>query len=371
MRHSSILSTVLLTIACASSAPAPKARDARAEGELKEAMKRRDALKEELAATTPEHRQRCEFQAGDCRMEVTDRRLSLLESHPSERCRPNGDPEAQIDCVLNEVAAGGDAKTPVGYYAFESQCLEQLIACTGKVVAQTATQQRTAEANRRRERIETSREGIELATLVPYASEKTAYLRSALPPSDDEVCRAHERFAKCEAEAKSLSGVFDRELDKPDSEYRDAAALKLFSAARKAEAKCYKPDLDCLTRQMGRYGGNSETNRFLSQSLDALERRERLVIEAGPAAESCINSGVQKHQAQIVDSYQRFVRDPGTYFQAQLHRSFRSLYEAQVRCLESIPRRRVAPLAELVAADGARSKDAAPVRIAGAHEGER
>lgn len=347
----SLLLGASLTLACAGSGSgntAVKPRDVRAEAKVTAAVERRDNLAREFAGVPEEHRQRCEFQAGDCRLEVSDRRSSLLESYRTESCRPGDDREAHFQCVMRELAAAGDPAVAVGYYDFESRCLEQLVQCASKVEGQTLTAKREQRARQRKERIEGSREGFELRALSAFAAEKVAYLRAALPPADDEVCRDVERSTKCEAEVTSLYDQFEEELAKEEAEYKDTAALELYSASAKAAAKCHKPDLDCLTAKLDTYGGNPETRKSLKASLDVLERREHLVAQtSGAAAERCLVAGVKKHQGRIVESYQRFAREPVTYFQSQLHRSFMSLYDQQVSCLKGLKRPPAVPLAAL------------------------
>ncbi|HET9933352.1 MAG TPA: hypothetical protein VFQ35_21760, partial [Polyangiaceae bacterium] len=42
-----------------------------------------------------------------------------------------------------------------------------------------------------------------------------------------------------------------------------------------------------------------------------------------------------QYQGRIIGDYQKFSHEPVLFFQAQLHRDFRALYEAQSGCLQS------------------------------------
>lgn len=351
VRCTSFFGVIGLAAACASapqqtsSAPrsAPK-NDHR----VTQAIERRDALERQFAAAPEDHRRRCEFQVGDCRLEVSDRRAALLESHESDRCQSVGDPDERFTCLMHDLAASGQAPAALGYYDFEARCLEQLIACTGKVEGQTIAERKRQLARARKERIEASREGVEARTVAAFAAEKASYLRAALPPDDDGACENQARFERCEAEARAIVEQFESELSKGDGQYNDARALKLYQSANKQLAACYKPENDCLYRRLYTYGGNQDVSKVLKETLAALELRERLVVQTGAsAAEPCLMAGIKQHQDRIVENYQRFAREPVTYFQSRLHRAFGALHSSQVACLQKIQRDKPIPLAKM------------------------
>ena len=352
-----ILLVTALAAACAASPPAAPPRDLKGQSELQDAIKKRDLLEQKLAAATPEHRQRCEFQTGDCRLEVSERADAILGAHPTARCRSAADKTAELACVLEELALSGKKGKAIGFYEYQSECLDQILSCTGGVFEKAEAAKHEQIKNERRKRIESSREAIAFAARLTFASERVAYARTALPPNEEEACQKAEQLERCQADTESLESNFEAELDKPQAEYSDARALQLFTSIRSAQAKCFEPEYTCLARRLDVYGGNADTRKALAQTLKALEKREELVNDiAGPAAKGCLMTAVQKHQPNIVENYQRFAREPVTFFQSKLHGAFRSLYEAQISCLSRLHRPARASLAEA----GANKTAAAP-----------
>ena len=163
-----------------------------------------------------------------------------------------------------------------------------------------------------------------------------AYLRALLPVPGDSICSERPALADCEKKAKAVSKEFDAELAKDDASYDERKAASLYEASHAALAECRTPEAECLTVKLDSYGGNAETRRYLADTLKSLVRRQELAIQAGAeASEACLNAGVQQYQSRIVEDYKRFAREPVLFFQAQLHRDFRVLYDAQVGCLQA------------------------------------
>jgi hypothetical protein len=331
------LTASALLVACAASAPVPPQRDARADGAFTDAERRKQSLDQAFAAASADQRRRCELLSGDCRMDVRDGRDELLRAHSPGRCRSASDSDAELACTLADLRQNGEADVASRYLRLENWCLQQLVTCTAKLRDEAAAQAKQDRIRDRRVRIEQSLEGIESEALVSTARETTGYLRSVLPPRADGVCTDGFDRSECEAAAQSLVAELEPELDKEEGEYSPEAALQIYVSSHKAEARCYDPEIDCLTKQLDTYGGTAETRRLLADSLKELGRRERLVLEIGAErAERCLAAQLKQRQPEIVEHYQRFAREPVLFFQAELHRDFRTLYENQSGCLAHI-----------------------------------
>jgi hypothetical protein len=150
------------------------------------------------------------------------------------------------------------------------------------------------------------------------------------------VCPVTPALESCRAKARELEQKFDREIEKDEGSYSESAAFAAYEASHSAEAACYDPTFKCLQAKLDTFGGTNETHTYMAQTLKSLERRSRLVAERGDEeSKSCINRGLSQYQGRIVGDYQKFSHEPVLFFQAQLHRDFRALYEAQSGCLQS------------------------------------
>jgi hypothetical protein len=330
-----LISGVLFLCHCATPA-APPVTDLKGEQEVLGQVKRRDALQAQFKDAPASARQRCELSAGDCRMEVTEGRDKVLKEHTTPQCRAASDSEAELKCVTGDLVGKGQANVATAYYRLETWCLEKLLACTAKLADDAVSAAQQAALDNRKERIEAARSGIAARALVTYADERIAYLRALLPVPGDSICSDQSGVERCQAKAKEASEQLTRELKKDDASYDEAKARSLYEASHAQLAECRTPEAECLTNKLDSYGGNAETRRYLADTLKSLSRRQELMVEVGvEASEACLNAGVQQYQSRIVQDYQRFAHEPVLFFQAQLHRDFRGLYDVQVGCLKS------------------------------------
>lgn len=335
MRLVPILTLGVLLPHCASQAVTPPP-DPKAENQLAGQRKRRDALQERFKQAPAPSRQRCELSAGDCRMDVTEGRDKLLRDHSSAKCRAASDSDAEADCVSGELVSAGKADIANEYYRLQTWCWEQLASCTAKLADDAVAEAQRSARENRRERIEAARSGIVARAQVTFADERIAYLRALLPVAGDTACTEHSNMESCQDKASKLRAELDAELEKSDSSYDERQAASLYEASHAALAECRSPEAECLTKKLDNYGGTAETRRYLADTLKSLARRQELVVEAGAeAAEPCLDAGVQQYQTRIVEDYRRFAREPVLFFQAQLHRDFRGMYDAQVGCLKA------------------------------------
>jgi hypothetical protein len=338
IKRASIISIALSLFGCASSAP-PPVHDAKADDELAKNLKQRESLQAEFKASPPDYRHRCELQAGDCRLDVKDGRDKVLRKHPIAECRARADSDAEFACVADQLKKQGQSAEANEYYKLENWCLTKMVACTAKLSEDARGDAKRALAASRSNHIMSSKKALAARAQVGFAEEKVAYLRSMLPPQADGVCPQSEQFEKCRADARALSGAFERELQKDEGSYNEAEATAAYEASHAAEASCHEPAFKCLKAKLDTFGGSAETHAYMQQTLKSLDKRARLVAERGEEdAKLCINRGLSQYQNRIIGDYQKFSHEPVLFFQAQLHRDFRALYDNQSSCLQSRPR---------------------------------
>jgi hypothetical protein len=323
-------------LACAGGAPPPAVRDPQAEADYANNLKQRNDLSAEFKAAPADYRKRCEIQAGDCRLDVKDGRDKILRKHQLIECKATADTDAEFACVAEKLEKTGETSETSDYYKLDAWCLQKLVACTAKLSDDARGDAKKALAASRREHIVSSRKALVARALVGFAEQKVAYLRSMLPPQADGACPESTEFEKCSDKALAQSSKFDREIEKNEGSYSEAEALAAYEAARSAEAACHEPAFKCLQAKLDSFGGTNETRAYMAQTLKSLERRSRLVAERGEEeSKSCLSRGLSQYQSRIIGDYQKFSHEPVLFFQAQLHRDFRALYDTQAGCLQS------------------------------------
>lgn len=326
-------------LAACSSQPEAKAPDPQATATLKDSVKRRDALQASFDATPKERRRTCELKAGDCRLEVTDARDKILRSHSTPVCRGEPDSPREFACVAKHLEATGHAEVVASYYKQESFCLEKLVECTERLEGDAVASAQKARYEERKATIDASRQGSLWRALPAFASEKVTYLRAILPPQAEGSCTDEAALKRCLDGTKSSESAFETELGKVEASYNQDQAKKLYEASQNAKAQCYESEYTCLVSRLDAFGGTAETRAQIKTTLGSLKRRQQLVSQLGDeGAEACLTAGVEKHQGRIVGDYKKFAREPVLFFQSQLHKDFRQMYDTQSRCLESTSR---------------------------------
>ncbi len=341
------VSSLLFACAGKSAEPAPATQQSGG-GDLAAALEQRNNLLASLEATPAEQRRRCEIEVGDCRLDVNDARDKILRAHPSAKCRSASDSNHEIECVVKELAQSGEAGVASGYYRKESWCLQRMVKCADKMAMAAIDASRKAQIDQRKSSLEASRRASEARALATFAVEKVNYLRGLLPPGNDDACSDAAALEACEAGTSARFDEYEKLLATDDGSYKEQSAIQLYEAAHKAKAQCQEPTFKCLAKRLDGLGGTQETRHLMAQTLSALKRRQVLIDQVGDEnAEACLSSGIQKLQGRIVEDYQRFVREPVLFFQAQLHKDFRRLYEAQASCLKGAQRSGARPVASV------------------------
>jgi hypothetical protein len=335
MRRALFISLLVSRLAaCVPIAPEPESRSSASVAELKSTMAQCDELLARFKKATPEQQQACEVTAGDCQMLVNEKRNRFIQEQGRDDCRqPDADTEAR--CNVDKLLTYGDVTLATEYFKANLWCLEQLAQCIATREEQAESDSTAALATSRRNDIERSDTAVAELARVSLAEEKIKYIRATLPPDAETECSEAKPQSSCLEAAHEKESTYTKEFDKTEQEYQRPRAAKLYEEMTAAEATCYKPELDCLLSRLSKYGETAETRLVLENNFKVLEQRQRLVVKLGPeSAQACLDKSTNAHQADIIQSYLAYVREPVLFFRRQLHRAFLTLHQAQVDCLK-------------------------------------
>lgn len=331
-----ILTSSLMALACGTAKPAEPVRDPAAEQRFADTMRQRDELEKRYGAVAADMRTTCEARAGDCLLEVADRRADFLDAHSVVSCKGEPNSELEARCVARELSALGQAAAAGEHFAFEGRCFEQLLKCTAGLEAAAQEKARVARIKLHMQQLQATTEAARLSDAIDAAREKITYLRGTLPPGAEGLCQDLSDVTACEAKAEAPFPELEAMLAKEDGAYDPEPAAALYAQMLRDQAACRSPEFKCLMAKLPSYGETNETRRWLDQNLVVIEQRQELVNQLGPdVAQSCLNDGVSRYQSRIIQGYKQYAREPVMFFRAQLHRAFLALHKDQVACLSA------------------------------------
>ncbi len=320
--------------ACAATREVAPIRNPEAVRQFNETVAQRDKIRAQWEAAKPEDRQFCETKTGECRIEVTDQRDELISSHALPQCKAKPDSDEEAICIADELAKQGAPEPATKFYKADVWCLEKMTRCLAKHQEEVAEEARVVRLTQRRNSLEVSPQAVAWRSRVAAASEKIKYIRATLPPDADGECAQVTENPECEVSIKQRNSELEIELTKAEGAFDEKKAAKLYEQLTKIEASCYEPELKCLAKSVGKYGETNESRRWLQRNFDLLDKRQRLIEKAGDNASTpCLEKEVAAHQAEIIQSYRAYVREPVLFFRTQLHRSFFALHKSQIDCL--------------------------------------
>ncbi|MGC4065537.1 MAG: hypothetical protein QM784_13005 [Polyangiaceae bacterium] len=302
--------------------------------ELKTVLEQRDALFAKWSKAPQQSRESCELTAGDCKLQVSERREAFINAHGVAVCR-NPDLDVEARCVADELLKRGTVGSAAEYFAADVWCWNQLLACLDASGARAKRDAEDANVAARRKSIEESAKGKVQRARVGLVPEKIKYVRATLPPDSESECGDIKPDEASRTAAERKRAEFEEELHKPEGKYDATRAAKLHDEATAKEGAVRLPELDCLLSRLPRFGETPETRKWLDRNFEVLEQRQQLVDQLGtPAAEQCQEEATKAHQAEIIRTYTAYVREPVLFFRMQLHRTFHTFHEAQLRCLK-------------------------------------
>jgi hypothetical protein len=337
MPRSLSLYACVLVAACATTQAATVAHNPQSIHQYSETVAQRDKLRTIWKGIKAEDRQFCELKAGDCMLQVVDLRDELISAHEVPVCRAKGNSDLEARCIMDELVKLGTPEPATKYYNGDLWCLKKLTQCVTQHQEAVEKDARVALIRHRRNQLEASPQGITWRSRVAATSEKIKYIRTTLPPSAESECQQISEISECESSITQFSNELDSELSKPESNYDQKQAAKVYEHLTKVQASCYEPEFKCLSKSLGKYGETNESRRWLQRNFDLLDKRQRLIEKTGDgAAAPCLESGVASHQADIIQSYKAYVHEPVLYFRTQLHRSFLAMHKSQIDCLSGV-----------------------------------
>ncbi|HET7543048.1 MAG TPA: hypothetical protein VFK05_24415 [Polyangiaceae bacterium] len=341
LRTTSRLAVLVAWLSACGAAPAPAPQIATAEDnqKLERAKEAHADLEKQLAAAKPELLTHCKTRGEDCLITVAERRDELISKHYLNPCR-GLDADQQSPCVARELEQHALRAELTSFYETENWCSHRLLECvtnTSKDAEQMAIRER---AQKRRERIEAAPEAVAAAHAPEFAKEKLSFVRAILPPKGQAEC-APTKPEACEIKLKAPAADYEAELARAPADYDAKRAQSRYVALQTAEAECTAPERNCLLGQLAQYGGTPETDKLLKQNLELIAQQQKLRLTADPdAAEQCNNQGVAQYSGRIVDTYQAYAAEPGTYLLQKLQKTFISMHQAQLWCLMPLAKKR-------------------------------
>lgn len=332
-----VASSAVLLPACVAAQESSPARDPSARQKLDRVVHDNDALSKRLDATASAIREQCELSAGDCRVLVSERRSALLGGMTSSSCIGPEDSPAYVRCMANTLAERGDSRAAVEYFAFDNWCMKKELACTAELEVKAADQRRKDVAAQRRDDLARMAENVEAENLAAAGVDKVGYLRLALPPDAQGLCSDDDRVTSCLKQAEAQIHELDEQLSRDQNSYDKKQASELFRRARKQEASCYAIELGCLVDGLGpRYGIYPESKKWVDRNFALLEQRRALANKLPlDVADGCLNDAEAARQDEIVGAYQQYSNDTVLFFTVRLHKTFATLHEDQIRCLQT------------------------------------
>jgi hypothetical protein len=297
-----------------------------------------------LASVPPAHRSECETTAGDCLLQVAEGRDKLVGAHRLNACEHFTDTDSRARCITDQLTERGHSSQAADYYALANWCLAKVVSCTVGRAEQARLAALEERFLARQRELQTSPESVNAQSSVELVHAKVEYLRSTLPPRAAEVCAPAPSAAACQERFQGATKALNERLRRDDYDLKGAIAE--YAAAKKIEAGCEEPELECLSAAVASYGVFPETRKWVDRNLALLTERQALASFVSPEAQNeCLASPQQAHQSRIVEAYATYSRETVLFFRMQLDKAFLSMHEDQVRCLTS--RRKAAPAAQL------------------------
>jgi hypothetical protein len=325
-------------------AAAPAADGAELQQRLQKVASEHAESSKKLASVPPAHRAECETTAGDCLLQVAERRDKLVGAHRLSSCEHFTDTDGKARCITNQLTGRGRPSDAADYYELANWCLSKVVSCTSERAEQARLAALETRFQTRKQELETSAEGVNAWNNVELVHAKVEYLRSTLPPQASTICEPEPSLASCQARFQTAEKALHEQLRRDD--YDVKAAISGYAAVKQIEAGCEEPELECLSSAVASYGVFPEARKWVDRNLALLTQRQALTsLVSADAQSECLANPQQAHQPRIVEAYVTYSRETVLFFRMQLDKAFLSMHEAQVRCLDT--RSKAAPRAQL------------------------
>jgi hypothetical protein len=333
------LLAVILMSACSGASPAQPSTEGDVGHRLEATLQQRDKLSREYAQNPHAIREKCEGVSGDCLIALREQRTDMMKQYINlvYLCPPTVDQEDRFRCVLGKHDPDTGARPQLGhfedYYRQEGACYSELLRCVAAQKKAAVVAGRETERQERRRAVETSPAAVAARSAIAAIEEKVKYVRLTFPVQTDAICVPESREA-CLEEAEKKLGALDAELDQGEK-YDGKAALAAYQSSKESELGCHEPELKCLVGMLPKFGATAETLQLVDRNFALIEERQKLASQMDDAVvEKCLKTGVEQHQADILQRYQDYVGQSKLYFRFQLERAFIAMHSTQVECLK-------------------------------------
>ena len=334
MRPLASLAIVLAT-GCTPGLPEATGADPQAQAELQARAERVAELETALEEADPKIREACEFKAGDCLMELRDKRRELVRGRTFLECEAHGDATQKARCEERNLLDRGETEALDRYYDYQTWCLSGMEECIAELVARAKSDAHGAMVQKRRDQFFSAElaRGLELDLRI--AEEQLAYARTTLPPVADEACRDLATVTRCRKKAADQVAMLEQLLALPEADYDPERAEALLREAKATDIECVDLEKRCVAAELTKYGASKASEALMQDNFDLVAERQRLREQLDPAtAEACLGEGQTKYGPYIVENYRQYARQRVEYFRIQMHRAFANVHRAQIACLK-------------------------------------
>ena len=317
----------------------PGLPEAEADPEARAELTRRAAevqrLQGDLDDADAKIREACEFEAGDCLMELRDKRRELLRGRTFLECEAHGYAADKARCEEEKLFERGEADAIEGYYDYQVWCLSGMTECIAEQIERAKRAAHGAMVEQRRAAFFGSEVATGLETEVRVAEEQLAYARTTLPPIADTACQDLPAVGTCQKRASDEIAELEEYLALPEADYDAVRSEALLRQAKGTEIECVRVEQRCVEKELEKHGATKATRALMQQNYDLVERRQRLREQIDPGkAEACIRDGQAEYAPYILENYAQYARQRIEYFRVQMHRAFARVHRAQIECLE-------------------------------------
>ncbi len=302
---------------------------------LQQRAKEVEQLKAALGEADPKIREACEFKAGDCLMELRDKRRNLVRGRTFLECEAYGYAAEKSRCEEQKLLERGEAEAIEAYYDYQTWCLSGMSDCIAELVEQAKRDAHGAMVEKRRAAFFSAELATSLETKLRIAEEQLAYARTTLPPTADGVCQDLPAVTECQQKSVAAVTRLEEYLALPEAEYEAARANELLEQAKQSETECVALEERCVVKELEQHGATAATRALLQENYDLITERQQLRESLDPAtADACIRDGQTEYAPYILENYRQYARRRIEYFRIQMHRAFARVHRAQIDCMK-------------------------------------
>jgi hypothetical protein len=292
-------------------------------------------LASHLDQADPKIREACEFQAGDCLLELKDKRRELVRGRTFLECEAESAAEPKARCEEEKLLERGEAEAVDRYYGYQIWCLTGMSRCVTELEEKARQDAHRSMVAERRTAFFSGEPARSLELDLRVAEEKLAYLRTTLPPAADAVCQQLDEVAECRKLSVAAVARLEEHLALPQGQYEPTRAEELLRDARERDLECVAIEQRCVAEELKSHGGTERTRALLEENYQLVERRQRLSEQLDPSVgDACIREGQTEYAPYILENYRQYARQRVEYFRIQMHRAFARVHRSQIECLE-------------------------------------